>query len=380
MIARPFSNIAGTPSLLGFGCMRLPLVEQGKTDIDYPLGQQMIDYAYEHGVTYFDTAYPYHEGKSEIFIGHALRKYPRQSFYLADKMPGWLVKSEADADRIFEEQLRKCQVDYFDFYLCHALSEQKYEADYAHTDIYGVLQRKKAEGKIRNLGFSFHDTPAALEKILAKHSWDFVQIQLNYLDWEMQDAQGQYALIEAYGVPCIVMEPVRGGVLASLSPSAAAVLKQADPDKSVASWAIRYAASLPNVMTVLSGMTTLEQVQDNVATMTPFVPLNEREYGIVENALSEYRRSVTIPCTGCRYCMDCPAGVDIPQMFALYNQFAIDKKAHHFRDGYMAMQESKRADRCVACGQCMQHCPQGICIPDEMQKIQQCLRPLLADR
>ena len=194
----------------------------------------------------------------------------------------------------------------------------------------------------------------------------------------MQDAKGQYERIQAYGVPCIVMEPVRGGVLASLSPSAAGVLEQANTERSVASWAIRYAASLPNVMTVLSGMTTLEQVRDNVATMTPFAPLNEREYEVVAAALAEYRRSVTIPCTGCRYCMDCPAGVDIPQMFKLYNQYAIDKKAHHFRDGYQAMEESKRADRCVGCGQCMQHCPQGIRIPEEMQKIQRCMQAILA--
>lgn len=384
MELRRDKNTGREVSLLGFGCMRLPRPDPEKQEIDYELGKSMIDYAYRRGVSYFDTAYPYHEGLSELFIGRALAEYPRESFCLADKMPGWLLHGREDAERIFAEQLKKCRVDYFDFYLCHSLSsDASFEKTYVDTRVIDYLRERKAAGQIRRLGFSFHGTPAELEKILARGGWDFVQIQLNYLDWDFQDAKTQYRLIEEQGIPCIVMEPVRGGALSTLCAESAEILKEARPENSVASWAIRFAASRPNVLTVLSGMTAPEQVKDNVKTMTDFEPLSEKDYETLKKALKAYLQTGTIPCTGCRYCMDCPSGVDIPGVFALYNKCASeghlpvsfgDEKAREanmgvFLETYGALPEQNRADRCVGCKKCMQHCPQKIRIPDRMREI-----------
>lgn len=355
-------------SLLGYGCMRLPCLVEGKQDIDVARASEMIDYAYAHGVNYFDTAYTYHDGMSELFIGEALKKYPRDSFFLADKLPTWLIKSPEDVDRIFNEQLEKCQVDYFDYYLVHTLNPATYKTC-RDVPVFEMLEEKKAQGKIRALGFSFHSTPELLERILNEHRCDFVQIQLNYLDWELQQASRQYELIEKKGIPCIVMEPVRGGTLATLSSGAARIFKEADAEASTASWAIRYAASLPNVMTVLSGMSDMEQTRDNVRTMEGFAPLTSGERDVISRALTEFLSNATIPCTGCRYCMDCPAGVDIPAVFSLYNRHAIDKDSEEYLDGCRALGAAKQAGSCVACMACVERCPQGIKIPDRMKEI-----------
>ena len=371
-------------SLLGFGCMRLPRPDPDQQDIDYELGGKMIDYAYRNGVNYFDTAYPYHDGKSELFIGQALKKYPRESFNLADKMPTWLLHSEEDGERIFQEQLKKCQVDYFDFYLCHSLSsEDGFVKAYEQTKVLDYLRGRRKAGQIRHFGFSFHGTPAELEKILKHNDWDFVQIQLNYLDWNLQDAKRQYEILAENGVPCVVMEPVRGGNLNTLCEESVNILKAERPDRSVASWAIRFAATLPNVLTVLSGMTAPEQVEDNVKTMTDFEPLTKRDYEVLKSALQAYLHTGTIPCTGCRYCMDCPSGVDIPKVFAVYNKCATeghlpvsfgDESSSEeglklFLGAYAALPEKNRASHCVSCKKCMQHCPQKIQIPDRMKEI-----------
>lgn len=350
---------------LGMGCMRLPLLPD--ESIDYETGFRMVDYALAHGITYFDTAYGYHGGKSEAFIGAALKRHPRDSFYLATKMPGWLVKEYADVERIFNEQLERCQVDYFDFYLCHALSASGLEI-YDKVEILPFLNRMREEGKIRRLGFSFHDSPEVLKRICGMNKWDFAQIQLNYLDWTAQDAKGQYEVLTENGIPCVVMEPVRGGALAQLSPDASALLKEARPQDSVASWAIRFAASLPNVMTVLSGMSDMEQMEDNVKTMTDFQPLTPSEREVLDKALELYRANATIPCTGCRYCMDCPAGVDIPGVFRAYNHYGIERNGQKFLEEYKAL-EGHQADLCVACGACQKVCPQAIHIPDRMKEI-----------
>lgn len=368
-------------SLLGFGNMRLPKLYKDKQDIDAAKAEKLIDYAYSHGVNYFDTAYPYHEGMSETFIGNALKKYPRESFFLADKMPSWELKSHEDGVRIFAEQLKKCQVDYFDYYLCHSVgsSLESFINQYEKTGILDYLREQMKQGKIRHLGFSFHGSPDVLEKIADRHKWDFTQIQLNYLDWDMQNAKRQYEILEKRGILCIVMEPVRGGNLCSLCEEAVNLLKAEKPDKSLASWAIRFAASLPNVMTVLSGMSAMDQVVDNVATMTDFEPLTDREREILGKAVAAYLQKGTIPCTGCRYCMDCPSGVDIPKVFAVYNKCAANNQlpmsfgsrenAHIFREAYEAIPESARAANCVACKRCMQHCPQKIEIPNRMKEI-----------
>lgn len=362
-------------SLLGFGCMRLPRITADEPQIDMDKLQEMVDYAYASGVNYFDTAYPYHKGLSELAVGQALEKYPRESFFLADKMPGWEVKTLEDADRIFEEQLKKCRVEYFDFYLCHALGEENYKI-YREIDIYGLLRRKKAEGKIRHLGFSSHADVALLEEIAGAHEWDFAQIQLNYLDWTMQNAKKQYEILTSHGLPCIIMEPVRGGALATLCKSGVDVLRAQEPGSTPASWAIRFAASLPNVMTVLSGMTTMEHMRDNVSTMSPFRALSEQETGMLFEVAELYKKSRTVPCTGCRYCMDCPSGVDIPEMFALYNRYMLTEDEDALLAAYKAVQESKYAKHCVECRACTANCPQGIDIPERLKEVAQLMEKL----
>ncbi len=366
--ATSFRGIKQNPSLLGFGCMRLPTLEKDKPDIDEPLAQRMIDDAYAHGVNYFDTAYPYHHGLSELFIGKALKKYPRESFYLASKMPSWLLHSVDDAKRIFAEQLEKCQVDYFDYYLCHALGKEQFKP-YLVPGMMDFLYDLKKAGKIRHLGFSFHDTPDVLDHIIHMFAWDFVQLQCNYLDWTFQDAKQQYEIVERYGVPCIVMEPVRGGTLATLSEESAAIFKAADPEASVASWAIRYAASKPNVMVVLSGMSNEEQTRDNIQTLSAFRPISGADQRVIDRALEAFIQSRTIPCTSCQYCMPCPQGVNIPLLFKVYNQYAITKHKWDFLESYGEIPASERADQCIACGVCMDHCPQKILIPDRMKEI-----------
>mgnify|MGYP005845991079 CR=1 FL=1 len=365
---KEFNGIKEKPSLLGFGCMRLPKIDSEKPDIDSKQAEEMIDYAYKHGVNYFDTAYPYHQGLSETFIGKALKKYPRESFYLANKMPGWELETVEDAKRIFSEQLKKCQVDYFDFYLCHALSEKNFEI-YKKPGIMEFLQKKKAEGKIKHLGFSFHDTPVVLDKIIHSYKWDFVQLQLNYLDWDFQNAKKQYEIVKEYGVPTIVMEPVRGGTLANLSKESQKILKAANSEKSIASWAIRYAASKDNVMTVLSGMSNLEQTKDNVNTLTDFKPISKSEQKVIDKALNKFLENNTIPCTNCKYCMPCPQGVDIPTIFKIFNKYAISKYARAFIKEYEDLGNEKLAENCIACGECLDHCPQSIDIPKRLEEI-----------
>ena len=357
-------------SLLGMGCMRLPKVDPEKEDSDYEKAQEIIDYAYANGVNYFDTAYGYHGGQSELFVGQALKKYPRESFFLASKMPIWCVKEKGDVERIFNEQLQRCQTDYFDFYLFHSQNAANFQKC-QEFGVYEFLSQMKAEGKIRRLGFSFHDTPEVLRHICDTYPWDFAQIQLNYLDWEMQDAKTQYQILNDREIPVIVMEPVRGGALASPCEAADILFREERPDKSVASWAIRFAASLPGVLTVLSGMSNMEQVRDNVDTMARFEPLTDREREVIDEALEAYRKKDTVPCTGCRYCMDCPFGVDIPKMFSLYNHYVLDRDGEDYLEAYEAQPESERADQCQACGACMEKCPQHIRIPDQMVTIRE---------
>ncbi|HAN21352.1 MAG: Fe-S oxidoreductase [Clostridiales bacterium GWF2_36_10] len=353
-------------SLLGFGCMRFPVISSNSSKIDDKSATELIDYAISKGVNYFDTAYIYHEGESELFIGQALKKYPRDSFYLADKLPLWGVKTLEKAAQIFEEQLKKCDVEYFDYYLMHAISKDKYDK-IVNLGIYDKFKEYQKQGKIKHLGFSFHDTPDVMELMLNTFDWDFVQIQLNYLDWTLQDSKKLYELVNAKGIQCIVMEPVRGGALASLSTEANDILKGYSPDRSIASWAIRYAASFPNVLTVLSGMSDFTQVEDNISSFSPFSPLSVEENDVLQDALETYKKTQTIPCTACRYCMECPSGVDIPLVFKIYNDYSLTKDSYALQDNVENLAPEKHPDKCTECGVCTKHCPQTIGIPKQMK-------------
>ena len=355
-------------SLLGLGCMRLPRLDPDKAKIDDARAKEMLDYALAHGVNYIDTAYMYHEGDSERFLGEALADHDRASYYLADKMPIWQAKEQADVERIFNHQLEKLKTTYFDFYLLHSQNKANF-AKCVEWGVYDFLKKKKEEGVIRYLGFSFHDTPDVLEEIVNTYEWDFAQIQLNYADWEIQDARRQYEILAENGIPCIVMEPVRGGALADVCPMANEMFKAARPDASIASWAIRYAASKCNVMTVLSGMSNMEQLKDNLATMTDFSPLTAEEEALCYRAAHEWRMKDVIPCTGCRYCMDCPAGVDIPAMFSLYNDFAMNKNRGRYAKALSEADPATRPHNCVGCGACAENCLQHIAIPDKMAEL-----------
>ncbi len=364
-----FPSIDAEPSLLGFGCMRLPLNSDDPSDIDEERATEMLELAYQRGVNYFDTAYPYHGGASEPFVGRVLSQYPRESYYLVSKLPSWEIESAEDAERIFFEQLERCGVEYFDFYLAHALNRRLLER-YREPGVMDFLERMKHEGRIKHLGFSFHDTPDVLKTILDFHPWDFVQLQINYLDWDFQNARRQYRLAVEYNLPVIVMEPIRGGALARLNESAREILSNYDARQSPASWALRYTASLENVLVVLSGMSNLDQTQENLETFTDFSPLTDSEQRVLDEALEAFLQSRTIPCTDCGYCTPCPEGVDIPGVFRAYNEYAITEREGALVGRIEKKDPNARPEACIACGVCLEHCPQGIDIPDELKRIE----------
>ncbi len=342
----PASVSRKTPALpmLGFGMMRLPKTAAGK--IDRPLAAAMIDRAMKAGCNYFDTAYMYHEGESEVFAGDFLTAYPRESYILTSKMPTMRLKTAEDMERIFNEQLARTKAGYFDYYLMHTLTQELWKTA-KDLDLYSFMKEKQKQGLIRHIGFSFHDTPELLKEIASAYPWDLAQIQLNYLDWEAYRSREQYEILAERKIPVAVMEPLKGGALAELTPEAKNVFQSASP----ASYGLRFAASLPEVKIVLSGMSTPEQLEDNIRTFTPFVPLTEEEYGLIAEALLRYNLSNLIPCTACRYCMPCPANVNIPETIARLNRARL---------GFAA---ENTATPCVRCGACLPKCPQKINIP-----------------
>lgn len=369
MLMRNYKDTEEEISVLGMGCMRLPTKREGDRDvIDEEKAFEVIDYAYNNGINYYDTAYMYHDGKSEEFMGRALKKYDRSSINIVTKLPIWMAETPADMERIFNEQLKNLQTDYFDFYLLHALDRNNFKRC-KEFGAYEFVCKMRDEGKIRKIGFSFHDSPDVLQEIVDTYDWDFAQIQLNYYDWEFQNAKRQYEILEENNIPCVVMEPVRGGALANPCEKSNEIFKAARPDKSVASWAIRYVASKPNVLTVLSGMSSMEQIVDNVGTMTSFEPINDEDAKTIELALDAFKKKDMIPCTGCRYCMDCPSGVDIPEVFAVYNKFAVNKNDGDYVKDFEALDDDKKPNNCIECGVCATHCPQSIAIPDELKKV-----------
>ncbi len=367
MEKRNMERIGANPSLLGFGCMRFPTLADGS--IDEAEAEKMLDYAIANGMTYIDTAYFYHDGASEPFVGKALEKHDRSTYYLATKLPTWILKDGQDTLRVFAEQLERLRTDYIDFYLLHTLDKKKWEK-VLEMGIIPILEQLQKEGKIRHFGFSFHDSYEVFEEIITYRKWDFCQIQLNYMDTEEQAGMKGYHLAEKLGVPIVVMEPVRGGALANFSDDMNAKFKALDKDASIASYALRYVGSLPNVKVILSGMSSMEQVKDNLHTFSPFVPLSEKEQAVIEETVLTLRARVQNGCTGCRYCMPCPHGVDIPKSFKIWNTYHMYQMFESVRFGWNGMQESEKPNNCISCGQCMVNCPQKINIPMDLQKVQ----------
>lgn len=353
-------------SRLGFGCMRLPVTPEGQ--IDEPRAAKMLDRAYQAGVNYFDTAYFYHNRTSEAFVGRALKAYPRESFYLATKLPLSIIGSREEAEAIFEGQFKTLQVEYFDFYLLHCINESNWKKvkDFGLIDF--LLEQQKV-GRIRHLGFSFHDRYELFEEVMDAHEWDFCQIQLNYMDTDIQAGMKGYELATDRGIPVIVMEPVKGGSLATLSDDIAKIFLDARPDKSVASWAMRWVAGLDNCKVILSGMTDEAQVEDNLATFTQPEPLSSRETAVIEQVRREITARTFVGCTNCKYCMPCPFGVDIPENFRIMNNFAKYANERALAFGWNDMEAGERADKCQGCGQCEAACPQGIDIREKLRQI-----------
>lgn len=364
-----FDSIGRPISKLGFGLMRLPKLNDKDETIDREEALKLIDYAIKSGVNYFDTAYTYHGGDSEIFVKDILRKYPRESFCLATKLPGWAIKDKGKTtDELFNEQLEKCGVDYFDFYLLHAVNRDimtVFEAD----NSYEYLAKKKEEGKIKNLGFSYHGDFEFFVEIVDKYKWDFVQLQINYYDWEATDAKSFYKVLEDRNIPCIIMEPVRGGSLHTLNEDARKVFENLG-SASAASYALRYDLELPGVLTILSGMSNFEQVEDNIKTFAECKPLTDIEKDAIEKANILFRKNFAIPCTDCKYCVEtCPANVNIPACFSAYNDYNKTRDTEDLKKNYALIPEENRADKCIKCGACLEHCPQQIKIPDQLNKI-----------
>lgn len=356
-------------SLLGFGAMRLPCKMEGeKKVVDVKLTEKMVEYAMENGVNYYDTAYPYHGGLSESIMGEILKKYPRESYYLATKYPGHQISESYDPKAVFEEQLKKCQVEYFDFYLLHNICESSiatYEDE--RWNIIGYFKEQKRLGRIKHLGFSTHANMPCLTDFLKKYGdiMEFCQIQLNYLDWTLQQGKEKCELLNSYGIPIWVMEPVRGGKLAKLPEAMESDLRSIRADESTASWGFRFLQNIPGVTMILSGMSDIDQVTDNVKTFSESKPLSNDEMNTLLNIAEGLKDS--LPCTACGYCMDgCPAGLDIPYLISEYNQFRY-QPGMNIGMRMDSLEEDKKPSACMQCGACSAICPQKIDIPEALR-------------
>lgn len=352
--------------LLGFGCMRLPM--QGD-QVDMAELDKMVDYCIDHGANYFDTAYMYVNSMSETVMGKTLSRYKREDYILADKSPIYKMKTQEDVRKIFEEQCKKCQVEYFDFYMCHNINQNTFDT-YKNVNMYEELIKLKKEGRIKYVGFSFHGTPEILKEVVKEHKWDFCQLQINYLDWDVVKGKEQYEIVQAEGIPVIVMEPLRGGGLVNLSDKALAKLKENYPNTTPAEFGLRWAASRQNVITVLSGMSNLTQVKENIETFMKYQDMTPEEEKVADEMAKIIQAQGEINCTACKYCTEvCPVGINIPAIFSLYNQYKVVKNKMMFGIYYETLAEKERADKCIKCGLCNKNCPQSLDIPTLLAKI-----------
>ncbi len=387
-------------SLLGYGCMRWPTVtdREGKEAVDQEAVNRLVDYAIEHGVNYFDTAPVYCQGEAEKIMGEALSRHPRDKYFIATKMSNF---SEAAwkfdrAKQMYEDSFRDLRVDYIDYMLMHSLgrSMQNLEDRFLNNGLLDFLLEERKAGRIRNLGFSYHGGKKVFDRLMEMHEeyhWDFVMIQMNYLDWQHSQRKGfgnanaeyLYTELEKRGIPVMVMEPLLGGRLAKLPEHITEQMQEREPERSAASWAFRFVGSKSNVLSCLSGMTYMEHLQDNLKSFSPLVPLTEEENAFLDKAAGLLMEYPTIPCTDCKYCMPCPYGIDIPAIFQHYNkcvnegnipQGEHDKEYRKARRRYLisydrAVEKVRQADHCIGCGKCVEHCPQKIGIPGELRRI-----------
>lgn len=368
MIYKTFQN--EKLSMLGMGAMRLPVIDGNDAVIDEVTAQRMVDEAVAGGVNYFDTAWGYHDGQSELFMGKALKKYPRDSFYLATKFPGYDLSNFGKHEEIFAEQLKKCQVDYFDFYLCHNVCEMNIDA-YLNEEKYhtvSFLKQQKANGKIRHLGFSAHGSYETIKRFLEAYGADmeFCQLQINWLDWEFQNAKAKVELLKEYKIPVWVMEPLRGGKLANLSDAYAQKLRALRPEEEIPAWSFRFLQSIPEVTMVLSGMSNETQMLDNIKTFAESKPLNAEEQEALMEIAKEMTSQTSVPCTACRYCTThCPQGLNIPYLLELYNEHTFTKDFAFIAPmALQALPEDKRPSACLGCRSCERVCPQQIKISE----------------
>ncbi len=372
MVYRDFQGIK--LSALGFGAMRLPVIDGDDSNIDKPKAFVMVDKAMSEGINYYDTAWGYHNGNSEIVMGEALAKYPRESFYIATKFPGYDLSNMSKVKEIFEKQLEKTGMEYFDFYLFHNVCEMNIN-QYLNPKfgIFDYLMEQKKNGRIKPLGFSCHGEMETLKRFIDAYGehMEFCQIQLNYLDWKFQDAKAKVALLNEKGIPVWVMEPLRGGKLAKLDDKFEAELKELRPDEAIPAWAFRFLQSTKGVTMVLSGMSNMQQLEDNIKTFKEDKPLNEKEMTALMSVVDRMLERKSIPCTACHYCVNhCPQGLDIPHLISLYNEHFITIEGGGFDFiapmALSAIPDEKRPASCLHCHSCEQVCPQQIKISDMM--------------
>lgn len=411
MTYRTTPNTGDKVSLLGYGCMRWPTIQQnGKKVIDQEAVNRLVDYAIEHGVNYFDTSPAYCEGFSERATGIALKRHPRNKFLIATKLSNFSPDqwSREASIKMYHNSFKELQVDYIDYMLLHGIGMggmNAYNGRYIDNGILDFLLKEREAGRIRNLGFSYHGDIEVFDLLLSqndKYHWDFVQIQLNYVDWlhakatnkRNTNAEYLYNELTKRNIPAVIMEPLLGGRLAQLVTFLQERLKQHRPDDSIASWAFRYAGSFPNVLTVLSGMTYMEHLQDNIATFSPLDPCSEEELALLEQTALDMLKFPSIPCTNCQYCMPCPYGINIPEIFAHYNKCinednmptsSRDEKYVEARRAFLVgydrrVPKLRQADHCIGCKQCLYHCPQRIDIPKQMERINNYIEDLKQNR